>query len=216
MTQLSIQSAADRAGVTRQTIYKKINDGELSATIDNRGNKQIDVSELLRVYPNLSSSDVQAKATVHKLRHVKTSSDTGVLQLELERAKMQLELRDRELQLAQERIAELKSREAESKSRERDAQEEKQRLLGVIESQTRLLAAPAPAAAAKPAARAKPKAVTEPKPSAKAHVAKAPAKPTAARKTPVALAKTLAKPAARSKPAPTMSKTAVAKKATRK
>ena len=57
MTQLSIQQAADKARVTRQTIYKKINDGELSSTTDHRGNKQIDVTELLRVYPNLSTSD---------------------------------------------------------------------------------------------------------------------------------------------------------------
>lgn len=216
MTQLSIQQAADKAGVTRQTIYKKINDGELSATIDNKGNKQIDVSELLRVYPNLSASDSQAKATIHKQRHVKTSSDTSVLQLELERAQMQLQLKEKELQFAQERIDELRSREAESKGRERDALAEKQQLLAIIDRQTLLLAAPVPA---KATARPKPKAVAKPKTLAKAQVAKTPAKPVQARKTPaakakpVARSKTVAKPTTRSTAAAVKK---VVKKATRK
>lgn len=211
MTQLSIQQAADKARVTRQTIYKKINDGELSSTTDHRGNKQIDVTELLRVYPNLSTSDSASELTVHKPRHVKASANTSVLQLELERAQMLLQLRDRELQLAQERIDELRSREAESKSRERDALEEKQRLLGVIEKQTLLLAAPA---AAKPAARPKAKAVAKPKPAVKAKVATPAKKPVQARKTPapVARSKTVAKVVAK----PTTKSTAAAKKTTKK
>lgn len=203
MTQLSIQQAADKVGVTRQTIYKKISDGVLSATIDRRGNKQIDVSELLRVYGNLSASDSQAKATVNKPRHVKTSSDTSLLHLELERAQMQLQLKEKELQMAEERIADLKAREAESKGREREALTEKQQLLAIIDRQTLLLAAPQPA---KPAPRpaAKPKAAAKPVPKAK--VATPAKKPVQARKTPAAKAparstssKTLAKPAAAKK-----------------
>lgn len=192
MTQLSIQQAADRAGVTRQTIYKKISDGELSSTVDSRGNKQIDVSELLRVYPNLSSPDKPRELTANKLRHVKTSSDTSLLHLELERAQMQLQLKEKELQMAEERIADLKAREAESKGRERDALTEKQQLLAIIDRQTLLLAAPQPA---KPAPRpaAKPKAAAKPVPKAK--VATPAKKPVQARKTPapVARSKTVAK-----------------------
>lgn len=215
MTQLSISDAAKRVGVTRQTIYKKVSNGELSATTDRRGNKQIDVSELLRVYGNLSSNDIQAETTLHKQRHVKTSSDTSVLQLELERAKMQIQLRDRELQIAQERIDELKSREVESKARERDALEKQQQLMTIIDRQTLLLAAPK---AAKPAPRPKAAPVTKPKPQAKAKATPKAAKPVQARKSPAATAKPearakpLAKVTTRTKAAPAK----VVKKATRK
>lgn len=163
MTQLSIQQAADKVGVTRQTIYKKINDGELSATVDRKGNKQIDVSELLRVYGNLLSDDNRAQATIHKSRHVKVQGESSVLQLELERAKMLLEVRERELQLAEERIADLKVREAESKGREREAIAEKQQLLAIIDRQTLLLAAPT-----SQRLTAKPKAVAKTTPKAAA------------------------------------------------
>jgi len=143
MTQLSVRLAAERVGVTRQTLFKKIKDGELSATIDHRGNKQIDVSELMRVYGALLPNDSKTPATPNKARQSKTPAITSDLQLDLERAKMELQFKERELQLAQERIDELRSREAENKQREREGIEERMRLLGVIETQNRLLAAPA-------------------------------------------------------------------------
>lgn len=157
--QLSVREAAERVGVTRQTIFKKIKDGGLSATIDHRGNKQVDITELLRVYGQLLSNDSQQSTTVNKVRQSKQSHQDADLQLELERAKMLLQMKDRELQLAQERIEELKAREAELKQRDRDSTEERMRLLGVIETQNRLLAAPTPAPKV-----AKPKTVSVPKP----------------------------------------------------
>lgn len=52
MTTISISEAARLAGISRNHLYKKyINEGLLSVTTDN--NKPcIDVSELLRVFPN--------------------------------------------------------------------------------------------------------------------------------------------------------------------
>lgn len=207
MTQLSVRQAAEKVGVTRQTIFKKISTGELSATNDHRGNKQIDVTELLRVYGKLHSNDSQTGTTANSQRQSKVSMNSGDLQLELERAKMQLQLKERELQLAEERIADLKAREAESKGRERDALTEKQQLLAIIDRQTLLLTAPADA---KPAARPKAAPVAKPKAQPKATVAKI-IKPTAARKTPAPMArsKTVAKPTTRST-------TTATKKATRK
>ena len=101
---------------------------------------------------------------------------------------------------------EMRERVAELKTREQQANEERLRVFGLLEQQTRLLAAPV---AAKAPPRPKPKTL------AKATVAKTPAKTATARKTPVAKAK----PAAAKKPtavqkAPARSK-AVAK-ATRK
>ena len=143
--QLSVREAAERVGVTRQTIFKKIKDGELSATIDHRGNKQIDVSELLRVYGQLQSNYSQQSTTVNKARQLKLSPISSDLQLELDRSKMLLQMKDRELDLAHERIAELKARETELKQRDLASTEERMRLLGVIEIQNRLLSAPPPA-----------------------------------------------------------------------
>lgn len=226
--QLSVREAADRVGVTRQTIFKKIKDGELSATIDHRGNKQVDVSELLRVYGQLQSNDSQSSATVNKVRQSKQSPASSDLQLELERSKMLLQMKDRELQLALERIDELKVREAELKQRDHASTEERMRLLGVIETQNRLLAAPTPApkiaASTKPRTTAAPKAT--PKPPAKPLVATASKKTTTARKQPTAASKpaakkgtTVAKPKStpiRSKTAPKLVVKTGTKKATKK
>lgn len=214
MTQLSVREAATRVGVTRQTIFKKISNGELSATTDHRGNKQIDVTELLRVYGKLQSNDSQGETTVNSQRLSKVSMNAGGLQLELERARMQLQIKERELQLAEERIADLKAREAESKSRERSSQEEKQQLMTIIDRQTLLLAAPPAKAPARPKAAP----VAKTKPQAKAQVAKAPAKPTATRKTAPkpAAKKATAKPVARSNRSTAAAAKTGTKKATKK
>lgn len=194
--QLSVREASERVGVTRQTIFKKIKDGELSATVDHRGNKQVDVSELLRVYGKLKSSDSQAATTVNKQRLSKQSTSSSDLQLELERSKMLIQMKDHELQLAQERIGELKVREAELKQRDHASTEERMRLLSVIETQNRLLAAPSPA----------PKRLTPAKPKIQKT-----ATPTKKPTTPPA--KTVAKVTTRSKPA---TQKAGTKKATKK
>ena len=49
-TQLTVSDAAEHVGVTRQTIFKAIKSGKLSATTNIRGHKQINVVELMRVY----------------------------------------------------------------------------------------------------------------------------------------------------------------------
>lgn len=189
-TQLTVNDAAKHVGVTRQTIFKAIKAGKLSATTNHQGHKQINVSELLRVYGRLLSPDEVAQKVVDRAHQSSPELATMTLQLELERAKMQLERKDFELEQMRIRVDELKQRE-------RETTDERLRLFGIIERQTLLLAAPKPA---------RPKAAAKPKPPA-AVVKQAPAK-TAAR-TP---AKPVAKTPARSKPAP---KTA-AKKATRK
>lgn len=56
MTILNITEAAKAAGVSRTTIYEKINDGELSRTPDG-----IDTVELLRVFGDLKGNDSSSK-----------------------------------------------------------------------------------------------------------------------------------------------------------
>lgn len=206
-TQLTVSDAAKKVGVSRQTIFKQIKAGKLSATLSHDGTKQVDVSELLRVYGRLLSPDEVAKKVVHRAQQSSPELATAALQLELERAKMQLQMKDFELHQMRERVAELKTREQQ-------ANEERLRVFGLLEQQTRLLAAPVPA---KTSARPKPKAIAKPKTLSKVTVAKAPEKPATARKTTPkpAAKKATAKPMA-TKPSTTIKSQKVVKKATRK
>lgn len=47
---LPIRKASREWGVSRQTLYNKMKEGELSYTKDERGNRQIDSSEMARVF----------------------------------------------------------------------------------------------------------------------------------------------------------------------
>lgn len=148
MTQLTVREAADKVGVTRQTIFKYIRQGKLSATLSRDGQKQIDVSELIRVFGELqqTTGNTGYSSDNRTLSPKSSATPTTVaLQIELERMKSMLEFKQAELALAKERIAELKDREAQVKEREREAIDERNRLIGVIEQQGRLLAAPTPA-----------------------------------------------------------------------
>lgn len=205
-TQLTVSDAALQVGVTRQTIFKAIKSGKLSATQNNRGHMQINVVELLRVYGELQSPDQVAQNKVNRVQQSPSLPASVGLQLELERMKLLIERKDFELEQMRERVAELKTREQQ-------ANEERLRVFGLLEQQTRLLAAPS--AATRPTARSKAAHVAKPKPSAK--VAPSTKKPTTPLKTtpkPAAkqLPKVVAKAPASSKPAP---KTAT-KKATKK
>jgi len=162
-TQLTVSDAAAHVGVTRQTIFKQIKAGKLSATINRNGHKQINVVELMRVYGELQSPEQVAQNRVNRQHQVAPATATMALQLELERTKMQLEL-------ATERIHELKETV-------REVKEEKQQLLVIVDRQTLLLAAPKPAPRA-----ARPKATSAPKAPARP-VAKTPAKPKTVTKT---------------------------------
>lgn len=53
----SVTEAAKMAGVTRRTIYRYLNSGKLSAAVTSGDSTQIETSELLRVFRNLSQSE---------------------------------------------------------------------------------------------------------------------------------------------------------------
>lgn len=198
-TQLTVSDAAAHVGVTRQTIFKQIKAGKLSATQNRQGHLQVNVVELMRVYGELQSPQQVAQNRLNRQQQVTPATATAGLQLELERAKMMLERKDFELEQMRIRVEELRERERESK-------DEKQQLLTIIDRQTLLLAAPKPTS--KPARS---------KPAAPAPMVKKPATKAAAKV--VAAPKTKAKPATAKK---TMTRTAkpasqaVTKKATRK
>lgn len=167
-TQLTVSDAAEHVGVTRQTIFKAIKAGKLSATQNRQGHMQVNVVELLRVYGELQSPEQVAQNRLNRQQHHATATATPLLQLELERVKLQLEKKEFELEQMRARVEEMRERERENK-------DEKQQLLTIIERQTLLLAAPKPA---------RPKATPAPAPVVKKVQAKpvAKAKPAAAKK----------------------------------
>lgn len=194
-TQLTVSDAAAHVGVTRQTIFKQIKSGKLSATTNRKGHKQINITELMRVYGELQSPEQIAQNRINRPQQTPGATATGALQLELERARMQLQIKDLELATMRERVDELKAREQESKARERAVNDEKQQLLAIVDRQTLLLAAPKPPRA--PARLKAPAPAPVVKKAAPKVSARAPAKPAAAKKpvvkTPARSAKTVAK-----------------------
>lgn len=139
MTYLTVRQAAEQVGVSRQTMFRHIKDGRVSATVDRDGQKQIDVAELLRVFGELQSPVAAAKTVSDRSRltHKSETAPGVAYQIELEKLRAQLEFKVAELALAKERISELKSREHQ-------VVEEKNRLLTLIEQQSRLLTGPMP------------------------------------------------------------------------
>lgn len=168
MAYLKLSEAARQVGVSRPTIYKYAAEGRLSVTKDRLGHKQVQIAELLRVFGELSpetqktSLTDNTSASFSSARQSQKTAETGnlsALLVELERAKAQLEAKVAEAALLRERVDELKARE-------RYSQEERSRLLAMLEQSQRLLAAPPPAQRA-PVARKKA--------AAPASVARAPA-----------------------------------------
>lgn len=171
MAKLSVREAAYRVGVTRQTLFKYIRQGKVSATVGHDGQKQIDVTELLRVFGELQPETVTSGDSGDRRTLSPTTANTSTtttLQMELERMKAQLQFKEAELALAKERIDELKARELDARHREREATEERVRMLAVIEAQNRLLAAPPIKATPRPAqtTAATPRTTTKPKAAA--------------------------------------------------
>lgn len=146
MTYLKLSDAARQVGISRPTIYKYAAEGRLSVTKDRLGHKQVQLSELLRVFGELSpetqktSISENTSASFSSTRQSPKTAETGSLSallVELERAKAQLQSKVMEADLLRERVDELKARE-------RYSQEERSRLMAMLEQSQRLLAAPAP------------------------------------------------------------------------
>jgi hypothetical protein len=226
-TFLTVAEAAVRVDKSRQTLFDKIKRGQLSATVNADGIKVIDVSELLRVFGTLLSDDDVKKNQANRTGQSSSPDLTSTLQLELELSRLRLVHAEKELATANRQLEDMRVRE-------RQSIDDRTQLLGVIERQTLLLAAPRPARAtaapkaapAKTPVRPKAAPVAKPKPSAKATIAKTPEKPVQTRKTASATAakKSTAKPVAkaparaatRSKPVARTAPKTVAKKATQK
>lgn len=116
MSSFTLAEAARIAGVSRPTIYRMVSEGKLSATVDAKGVKRVEASELKRVFPQARFETGETGEIVRE-RQTETGPDR-VLEVELRAARELLEVTRQALQA------------------ERD---EKARLLGIVEAQTRLL-----------------------------------------------------------------------------
>lgn len=87
MALVSISEAARLTGKARSTLHKYIKQGRLSTTTDqNTGKKNIETSELIRVFgkiSNLSATKNDSVTSVSKL-HQETQNDTQSLQAKLQ------------------------------------------------------------------------------------------------------------------------------------
>jgi hypothetical protein len=129
MAKVNISQAAHMAGVSRPTIHKKINAGELSVDKAN-GKTFIDVSELERVFGTLVTPGTPKPN--RKDLHVETPQVVTILQSQIDRLQHEIDA------IRQERDSERRARERE----EAEHRAERERLYGIIEKQTLLLPTP--------------------------------------------------------------------------
>ena len=97
MAKLTVSAAAKSAGISRQTLYTGyINTGKITVGNDERGNRCIDTSEIMRVFGKLQPDKADSQASVTD-RHNPTSDmckEIAVLQAELNAAHEQLTEKD--------------------------------------------------------------------------------------------------------------------------
>lgn len=103
---VSIAEGIRLSGKSKMTVYRMINEGKLSTTVDNTGKKRIQVAELIRVFGELhkpdasnGNSDENSKNDTTTERPKESNNDTSlivtVLQEQLEREREQSQ-RERE------------------------------------------------------------------------------------------------------------------------
>ncbi|WP_312283950.1 hypothetical protein [Candidatus Igneacidithiobacillus taiwanensis] len=109
MAKVTISEAARLANVSRMTLYRRyIRTGVLSIEKDHSGNPKVDVSELVRVFGELSGSHTDQSDT-DKKDTVGSSSSVSIGQDDTT-CKALLQERTEELRIAREEIAWLRAR----------------------------------------------------------------------------------------------------------
>ena len=128
MALLPLRQAAEAAGVSRQTLYRYVKEGRISASVGHDGQKQVDTSELLRVFGKLTAASDSATGTQDSTRQPETASETAVTALETATtARLEAELDAARTLLDVTRSELAAARERETK------------LLDIVQTQTRML-----------------------------------------------------------------------------
>ncbi|MFN9773270.1 MAG: helix-turn-helix domain-containing protein [Burkholderiales bacterium] len=128
MALLPLRQAAEAVGVSRQTLYRYVKEGRISATVGHDGQKQVDTAELLRVFGKLDTPPAGATAETapqDSPRQPETAGATAVTAAETARL---------EAELAAARTLLDVTRTELTAAREREA-----KLLDIVQTQTRML-----------------------------------------------------------------------------
>lgn len=121
---LNLSQAAEKAGISRNTLYKHIKEGKVSAQRDVNGRQSIELSELLRAYGALNGQSGQDSEP--KPRKVHTPN-TAATPLEVQ------------LAIAEERVRQLEARLQEKAEAASKLEQQYERIIQGLESQVRLL-----------------------------------------------------------------------------
>lgn len=210
MPLLSLSEVAQRTGMARSSIYRIIDEGRLSATLDHRGRKCVELTEVLRVFGSITNEtgqeDKTQDASNKTVRTARMSNETGqdtitALVQELAQARAELQFKSKELDLKDRELSVMQTRMNEAIA-------EKHKFWEHIERQSLLLAAPKPARPSAP--RAKTPASPAAKTTSTSSTAATKSKPVAVKKAPAAKPK--AAPAVKAKLTPPAARSTAAAK----
>ena len=155
MAELTLRQAATQVGVSRQTVYRLVKQGRLSATVRGDGQKVVDTAELLRVFGRLTPATGETVSGDKPMLQRETPHATGLagpkpgLQaMSQEQLKREYEISDRAFLRAELDAAKAALDKAEASLQE--AREREAKLLDLLAGQTRLLEHKAKADAPEP------------------------------------------------------------------
>jgi DNA-directed RNA polymerase specialized sigma54-like protein len=131
MAKLNITQAAHAVGKHRSTLQRNIKEGKLSVEKDGLGNPVIDVAELQRVFGHVAIDATGAPLPQNAIEHQPVAPPNAT----------KIELLDQKLQAAERERDEAQRREREERDRHQETKELRDRLLNVIEEQSRTIAA---------------------------------------------------------------------------
>jgi len=89
----NVTSSSKLAGVARNTIYRKMTKGTLSYRVSKDGNKEIETSELIRVFGEIKNGDAPSNVTIEQ----PVTDEVAVLRAELEHLKKLNEINEKRL-----------------------------------------------------------------------------------------------------------------------
>lgn len=99
MTQVSVAEAANLVGRDRKTLYRSIKEGKLSATLTATGQRQIDVTELIRVFGELKDTrDSRETVTVPQRETQDETARLSALEAENHQLRERLADKDRHIE----------------------------------------------------------------------------------------------------------------------
>lgn len=144
MAELTLRQAAQQVGVSRQTVYRMVKEGKLSATVRGDGQKVVDTAELLRVFGRLTHATVATVTATGGVLPRETGGATGqegpkpgLQAMTAAERRIEYEAADRaalKAELDAARAAQERAEAALQEAREREA-----KLLDLLAGQTRLL-----------------------------------------------------------------------------